>query len=125
MPPAEWRATVAAVKMIDELQTLYDAEARNWYTPEVKAAAWDLATAALARWRDAGCPAPPPATDEELHELIEFVVGEQTTAYFDLLKEELALDGDERAPGWRVQAGRRSVRRRAGPPSRAFGRIRA
>ncbi|MDX6233228.1 MAG: 4-hydroxyacetophenone monooxygenase, partial [Nocardioidaceae bacterium] len=73
------------------------------YTPETKAEAWRLASDALIAWRDAGSPPPGPATDDELHALIDFMVGDQTTAYFELLREELAFDGiDLRAPGWQA-----------------------
>ncbi|MBA2281059.1 MAG: NAD(P)-binding protein [Acidimicrobiia bacterium] len=71
------------------------------YTPETKAEAWRLAAGALIAWRDAGLPPPGPATDAELHELIDFMVGDQTASYFELLREELAFDGiDLRAPSW-------------------------
>ena len=38
VPPAGWRALLAAVGTVAELQTLYDAQAVHWYTDEVKLA---------------------------------------------------------------------------------------
>lgn len=37
-PPDDWRTTLDAVATVDALQTLYDTEARRWYTDEVKLA---------------------------------------------------------------------------------------
>lgn len=62
----------------------------------------DLVTAALARWREAGCrPAPRPGP-EEVRELLDFLAGGTLTdPYVPLLREELALDGEDlRAPSW-------------------------
>jgi len=62
----------------------------------------DLASAALAEWRDLGCPAPAVPDDATLLRLMAHVVGEENEgAYFELLKEELALGGvDHRVPSW-------------------------
>ena len=69
-------------------------------TPEQLGRGRDLAAAALARHRDAGNePAPLPAGDELRH-LIEFLTGDGLEPYLPLLVEELALDGDQRAPEW-------------------------
>ena len=37
-PPEGWRATVAAVKNTDDLQNLYEKEARKWFTSDVQQA---------------------------------------------------------------------------------------
>ena len=69
-------------------------------TPEEMARGRDLAAAALARYRDAGSvPAPTPEGDD-LRRLIDYLVGADTDEYLPMLTEELALDGDKRAPGW-------------------------
>jgi 4-hydroxyacetophenone monooxygenase len=60
-----------------------------------------LAADALARWRDAGCPSPAPPDETALRALFEFVVGEETDDYFEVLREEVAVDGDWRSPRWR------------------------
>src|SRR5688500_12899515 len=45
-------------------------------TPEQMAEACDLATGALGRWRDAGCPARTSAPDlDEIRELVDFIAG--------------------------------------------------
>lgn len=61
-----------------------------------------LAVDALARWRDAGCPPAPPPSEDTLRQLFEFLVGEANAGpYFPVLREELAIEGDLRAPSWR------------------------
>jgi hypothetical protein len=37
-PPAEWRSFIAKVTTLDGLQDLYESDARNWWTDDVKAA---------------------------------------------------------------------------------------
>jgi hypothetical protein len=37
-PPTEWRSYVAKAKTTDELQALYENDARHWFTPDVQAA---------------------------------------------------------------------------------------
>jgi 4-hydroxyacetophenone monooxygenase len=71
------------------------------FTPEQMAEGRDLAAAALARWRDAGCvPATP--SDDDIRTLLDFIAGGTLTdVYIPLLREELALDGEDlRAPAW-------------------------
>jgi len=70
-------------------------------TPEQLAEGRRLALEALARFRDAGgVPASAPAPGA-LRRLIDFVTGGGATdAYLPLLAEELALEGDRRAPTW-------------------------
>jgi len=71
-------------------------------TPEQQALGRDLAAAALARWRDAGCPPAPVPTGDDLRALVDFVVGGAEVEYHrPLLEEELAIGGqDLRAPSW-------------------------
>jgi 4-hydroxyacetophenone monooxygenase len=65
---------------------------------EARAAAFG----ALVRLRDRG--ATGAVDDGVLRRGLAFLVGEgNVDAYADLLLEELALDGDARAPGWRVE----------------------
>ena len=66
-------------------------------TPAEAAEARDRAAAALARHRDRGSPTVP---TPDLQPLLEFLVGENVDAYAQLLTEELALEGDLRAPTW-------------------------
>lgn len=83
-----------------DVDDLFDPEGN--LTIDQRADARRLAAEALARWRDAGCPPPVPATDDELHELMAFCVGpENLPGYEPVLREELALEGEDlRAPGW-------------------------
>jgi 4-hydroxyacetophenone monooxygenase len=70
-------------------------------TPEQMAAGRDLAAAALARYRDAGCPPAPTPSPDDLRAMLEFITGPTTDDYRALLTEELALEEDLRAPAWR------------------------
>ena len=69
-------------------------------TPEQASRGRDLAAAALGAFRDAGSVPAPTPDGAELRRLIEFLVGDDTDAYLPMLAEELALDGDRRAPAW-------------------------
>jgi 4-hydroxyacetophenone monooxygenase len=70
-------------------------------SPEHAALGRDLAAAALSKWRDGGCKRMPEPASDDLHRIIEYLVGgAMDEAYFPLLREELALDGDLRAPTW-------------------------
>jgi 4-hydroxyacetophenone monooxygenase len=75
------------------------------YSAEQMAEARDVAAAALVRWRDAGSVPAPTPSPEALRELIDFLAGGTLTdAYLRLVREELAIDGEDlRAPGWRKQ----------------------
>jgi 4-hydroxyacetophenone monooxygenase len=79
-------------------------EPDNGYSAEQLALARELATTALAAYRDSGSkPAPPPGTDE-VQRLVEFVAGGPVDGELPLLEAELALDGaDLRAPEWHVE----------------------
>jgi 4-hydroxyacetophenone monooxygenase len=56
---------------------------------------------ALRRHRDAGAPPAPPPTPEALRTMIEYVVGQPTDEWYPVLREELALGGEDlRAPTW-------------------------
>lgn len=74
------------------------------YSDEQLAAARDLATAALIRYRDAGSKPAPTPTGDALRALLDFIGGGTVDDdYVPLLCEELALDGhDLRAPAWRA-----------------------
>ncbi len=69
-------------------------------TPDEMARGRDLAAAALTRFRDAGSVPAPTPTGADLRRLIEYLVGAETDEYLPMLTEELALDGDQRAPDW-------------------------
>jgi len=69
-------------------------------TPDEMARGRDLAAAALTRFRDAGSVPAPTPTGADLRRLIEYLVGAETDEYLPMLTEELALDGDKRAPDW-------------------------
>ncbi len=65
---------------------------------DARAVAFD----ALVRFRDGGSVVAPHPREAELRQLLAFVVGDDNeAAYHDLLREELAIDGeDRRAPSW-------------------------
>jgi 4-hydroxyacetophenone monooxygenase len=67
------------------------------------AEARDRCLAALARYRDQGCPAPPHPTMPQLRRWLSFLVDEsQLDEYLPMLLDEIAVDGPEtRAPDWR------------------------
>jgi 4-hydroxyacetophenone monooxygenase len=77
-------------------------EPEGGLTDEQVAEAHALAFDALVRFRDAGCPAAPPPTEDDLRRLMGFVVGDENVPeYFELLEEELAPGGsDFRSPEW-------------------------
>ena len=79
-------------------------EPQSGYSTEQQALARQLILNALITFRDeqAGIPARPDVG--RLHEIMNFVAGENVTdRYLPLLLEELALDGDLRAPQWTLQ----------------------
>jgi 4-hydroxyacetophenone monooxygenase len=79
-------------------------EPDNGYSAEQVALARDLATAALAAFRDAGSVPAPPPDPAGVQRLVEFVAGGPVGDQLPLLEAELALDGaDLRAPSWRVE----------------------
>jgi 4-hydroxyacetophenone monooxygenase len=67
------------------------------------AAARERCLAALARYRNQGCPAPSHPTPEQLRRWLSFLVEErQLDEYLPLFLDEVALEGPAtRAPGWR------------------------
>jgi 4-hydroxyacetophenone monooxygenase len=73
-------------------------------TDEQQAAARDLAFEVLVAHRDAGCPAAPAPSDDDLLRILEHTVGGgDMVEYLPLLEEELAYRGeDRRAPTWHV-----------------------
>lgn len=71
------------------------------FTAEQLATARNVAFDALVTHRDAGTPPAPDPTPDDLHTMIEFLVGKATTEWYPVLREELALAGaDHRAPQW-------------------------
>jgi 4-hydroxyacetophenone monooxygenase len=72
---------------------------------EQRAAARELAAATLRRLRDGEIAAMPTAEPAALRAMMEFVFGEPVSdSYFALLREELALPGEDlRAPSWTKQ----------------------
>ena len=63
----------------------------------------ELLFGALSRWRDAGSPPAPDATDDELRRLMAYLITDDglVAEYFSVLREELAIGGaDLRAPDW-------------------------
>jgi len=69
-------------------------------SPEAIAAARELAVEVLVGHRDAGAPDAAQPSAEALHHMIEFMVGPSTADWLPVLREELALEGDLRAPSW-------------------------
>jgi 4-hydroxyacetophenone monooxygenase len=71
-------------------------------SPEQQAEARELALGALHRLRDRGGPVTEHPDAERLQQLLEFTTGGQPVDdYVELLREELALGEDLRAPTWR------------------------
>ena len=65
---------------------------------QVRAHALDV----LKAYRDRGCKLPPPLSEEQIHALMSFLVGDEVPREYDaMMMEELALDGvDHRAFHW-------------------------
>jgi 4-hydroxyacetophenone monooxygenase len=63
----------------------------------------DLALAVLAKYRDAGCPAPKTPSDDFLRAILTWISPESNVEpYLPLVKEELSVgDADLRAPQWK------------------------
>ena len=71
-------------------------------TDEQINAARDAAATALASFCDAGCPPQPALSEDDFRVMIEFLVGPATAEYLPLLREELAVAGEDlRAPQWK------------------------
>jgi 4-hydroxyacetophenone monooxygenase len=73
-------------------------------TEEQLAASRAAAVAAIAAYRDAGCPPPPALDAASLRRILEFLAGgPMSDDYAAVMTEELAPAGaDLRAPGWRA-----------------------
>ncbi|MBI2705889.1 MAG: NAD(P)/FAD-dependent oxidoreductase [Actinobacteria bacterium] len=70
-------------------------------SPERVAEGRAIAAAALAQYRDAGSPPAPVPTTDDLRAMFDFLIGAPAPEeYFTLLREELAVEGDLRAPDW-------------------------
>ena len=59
---------------------------------------------ALKRYRDGGCRKAPPPGPRDLRTMMEFVTGEVTDDYLDLLTFELGLPVDTGSPSWTKEA---------------------
>ena len=71
-------------------------------TPQMQAKARELATQALIRWRDAGCPDQPRLSQEWLDRIVRFLIRPGHEDHMDLLRHELNLPRDVGAPDWSV-----------------------
>lgn len=85
-------------------------EPQSGYTPEQQARARQVILDALVRFRDAQGGVPARLEGDALHAIMNFTAGvDVSDRYVPLCAEELAVDGDLRAPQWRkddVDAGR-------------------
>jgi 4-hydroxyacetophenone monooxygenase len=65
----------------------------------------ELALSVLARYRDAGCPAPKTPSDDFLRAILRWISPEaDVEPYLPLVKEELSVgDADLRAPSWKKE----------------------
>lgn len=76
-------------------------EPDSGYSPAQAAEARSLAIDSLERYRDGGCVAADPLTDEQAALIIGFLTGVlPEDDYLPILLEEISLDGDRRAPRW-------------------------
>jgi 4-hydroxyacetophenone monooxygenase len=64
------------------------------FSEEQSAQVRELAVGIVADWRDRGCPEPEPVSAELLHEMMNWLVGEEVPdEYVPMLMEEMELDG--------------------------------
>lgn len=61
-----------------------------------------LATQALIRYRDGGCPEAAAPSQEWLDQIVRFLVRPGYESYMDLLRHEITVPHDRGAPGWHV-----------------------
>jgi 4-hydroxyacetophenone monooxygenase len=80
-------------------------------SPEQRAGIRERAFEALCAYRDAGCRLPPPPDGAALRAIVDFIGGEPPPpGTHGMLLEELALDGDPRAPDFSdIPAARRAA----------------
>lgn len=69
-------------------------------SPDAQAKARALATHALIRWRDAGCPAADAPPQEWLDRIVQFLIRSGHENLMDLLRHEVNVPDDRGAPGW-------------------------
>ncbi|WP_147326256.1 flavin-containing monooxygenase [Hydrogenophaga borbori] len=69
---------------------------------EAQAKARTLATQALIRYRDAGCPEAPTPSPEWLDRIVQFLIRDGHEDLMDLLRHEVNVPDDRGAPGWHV-----------------------
>ena len=76
-------------------------EPQSGYTAEQQAEACELIVGALGRLRDERGGVPDRPSDDAIHQIMNFTAGvDVSDRYVPLLAEELAIDGDTRAPQW-------------------------
>ncbi len=76
-------------------------ENQGGLTPEQIAAIRTLALDAIIKFRDGGCVAAPTPTGADLERILEFIAGGlPIDDYLPMMREELALTADLRAPRW-------------------------
>ncbi len=69
-------------------------EIQGLMSEEDQAAVREKALEVIKAFRDGGCKLPPPPSDDEIHEMMEFLVaGEVSKEYVPFVLEELELDG--------------------------------
>ena len=69
---------------------------------QAQAKARALATQALIRYRDAGCPAAVPPPPQWLDRIVQFLIRSGHDDLLDLLRHEINVPDDQGAPGWHV-----------------------
>lgn len=69
---------------------------------EAQAKARALATQALIRYRDAGCPEAPTPSPDWLDRIVQFLIRAGHEDFMDLLRHEVNVPDDRGAPGWHV-----------------------
>jgi len=69
-------------------------EVQGYMSDESKAAVRALALPIIADYRDRGCPEPQPLSEEQIHEMMNWLVCEEVPdEYVPMLMEEMGLDG--------------------------------
>lgn len=75
-------------------QGVYLNEIQGFMPEEMQAQVREKALEVIKTFRDGGCKLPPPPSDDEIHEMMQFLVaGEVSREYVPFFLEELELDG--------------------------------
>jgi 4-hydroxyacetophenone monooxygenase len=83
------------------IDPLLMAEDQGGLTPEQQAAITELALGTLVAFRDGGSVAAPMPTGPDLKQILQFMAGgAEIDEYLPMMREELALTADLRAPRW-------------------------